>query len=197
MKTYRDFKVIHGKWVRFAVIVFAIGIVVGAGIASVYPELMETITEGFQTRFGENPALDLNLAEDIFLQNLMVATVAWIGGLFLGTVSVFVVLANGIILGYVIAYVSINSEQVWGSSLLLIVGLTPHAIFELPAFIIAAALGMRLGLQWLSADARGARLAELKRSFIQTFHYFTYVVFSLAIAGLIEVFISGKLVSSF
>ncbi len=185
----------NSKWVRGVLILFVVGIILGATTAIYYPELMQEIIDEFSQRFGENPQLDSNLAVQIFLQNLGVATMAWIGGLLtVALAPAFIVLANGFIMGYVVSYVIANSADALFSIYFLTVGLVPHGILEIPAFLAAAVLGSRLGLEWLSKNSKGARLVILKQSFGYTFKMFFYVVVALALAAVIEVFISGKLV---
>jgi stage II sporulation protein M len=186
----------HEKRIKLVLWLFLGSIIAGGAAAFYYPDLMQQIVAAFADRFGEAPALDYNLAQEIFLQNLMASAIAWLGGLILGILPFFMVLVNGFVLGYVILYVANVSERFGESIVLLVAGLIPHAIFELPAFLLAAVLGLSLGLDWLGQEARGQRLQTLKTTFLGSIKYFVLVVVLLAVAALIEVFVSGQLVNN-
>lgn len=193
----RDFYADNQKWVNSALWLFGLSILGGAITAVVYPELMEQITQGFADRFGESPALDANLAKEIFTQNVTASLIAWVGGLLLGFAPVIAILTNGFILGYVVGYIVVSSGSLLGSIIFLMIGLVPHGVFELPAFLLAAVLGMNLGLNWLAPQAKGQRWATLKESAIYTSSYFIAVMLLLSLAAFLEVFVSGKLLESF
>ena len=187
----------HSRLVKIVLWLFATGIIAGAATAFFYPELMEEIVASFDERFGEMPALDYNLAKEIFIQNLTVSIVAWLGALFLGLTPLFVVTVNGFILGYVVAYYLIYFGFTIQNSLFLAATLVPHGILELPAFLVAAVLGLRLGWGWLGIDAQGNRWGTFKLTIKETTMYFSFVVLALIAAAFIEVFISGQIVSNY
>jgi stage II sporulation protein M len=194
---FRQFILENKRWVRLILKLFFLGVLFGSVAAFIYPELMTSILEAFAERFGDNPSLDANLASQIFLQNITVALMAWLGGILLGILPMLIVLVNGVILGYVITFVIRASTSVGHDVLFLIAGLLPHGILELPAFLLASVLGLSLGLTWLRADARGQRFAVLKQTFFTTVGYFFYIILALILAAIIEVFVSGQLVSKF
>lgn len=193
---FREFYVQHEKRIKLVLWLFCVSAIAGGVTAFYYPELMEMIAAAFADRFGEAPALDFNLAKDIFLQNVTASAIAWLTGIIVGIAPVIMVAANGFILGYVILYVVNVSERFGESMLFLIAGLLPHAIFELPAFFLAAVLGLSLGLNWLGQEARGQRLKTLWQTFTGSIKYFAFVVLLLAIAAIVEVFISGQFVNN-
>lgn len=194
---FREFYNQHEKRIKLVLWLFLASMIAGGAAAFYYPDLMEQITDAFADRFGEDPALDFNLAKDIFLQNLMASAIAWLGGIILGIAPFLMVAVNGFILGYVILYVANASDRLWESTAFLIAGLVPHAILELPAFFLAAVLGLSLGLDWLGQKARGQRFQTLKKTFLGSIKYFVLVIVLLAIAAFIEVFVSGQLVNNF
>jgi stage II sporulation protein M len=186
----------HKKRIKLVLWLFLGSMIAGGAAAFYYPELMRMISEAFAERFGEAPALDWDLAKGIFLQNVRASAIAWLGGVILGIAPFFMVVANGFVLGYVILFVAGISDRLGESILVLIAGLLPHAIFEIPAFLLAAVLGLSLGLDWLGDEARGQRVQTLKRTFLGSIKYFALVLALLVIAAVIEVFISGKLVNN-
>lgn len=193
---FKEFYNSNQKWVKSVLWLFGLSIIAGGAATFYYPDLFEQITAAFADRFGEAPPLDSNLAQEIFIQNLTASLMAWLGGLLLGFIPVIVVIVNGFILGYICFYVITNSPSILGSLVFLIAGLVPHAIFELPAFLLAAVLGLNLGLNWIAPEAKGQRWGVFKQSIRTTSKYFVAVVILLAIAAYIEVFVSGALINS-
>jgi len=76
----------------------------------------------------------------------------------------------------------------------LVLSLLPHGIFEIPALLISAALGLRLGLEWLLPGAKGIRLKTLKKNVINAFTLLPLILLLLFIAAFAEVFISSRIV---
>jgi stage II sporulation protein M len=186
----------HEHRIKTVIWLFVLSAIAGGITAFYYPDLMEQISAAFADRFGEAPALDFSLAKEIFLQNLTASAIAWLAGIVVGIAPFLMVAANGFILGYVILYVANVSERLGDSLIFMVAGLLPHAIFELPAFFLAAVLGLSLGLDWLGQEARGQRFKTLWRTFVGSIKYFAVVVVLLAIAAVIEVFVSGQLVNN-
>jgi stage II sporulation protein M len=193
---FQEFYRLHAGRIKSVLWLFLASMVAGGVAAFYYPQLMEQIAGAFADRFGESPALDINLAKEIFIQNVTASLIAWLGGIILGIAPFLMVAVNGFILGYVILYLASVSERVGESIVFLLAGLLPHAIFELPAFFLAAVLGLSLGLDWLRPEAKGQRLQTLRNVFIGSFKYMGLVIVLLVIAALIEVFVSGKLVGN-
>ena len=190
---YKEFYSDNQKWISSALWLFGLSIIAGAAAAFYYPDLMDSISRGFEERFAETPHLNGHLAREIFQQNVTASLIAWIGGLLIGLAPVFAIILNGFILGYVAAYIMISSGAIFGSIIFLIIGLVPHAIFEIPAFLMAAVLGMNLGLNWIAPQAKGKRWEVFKDSVQHTSYYFIVVIVLLSIAAGVEVFVSGKL----
>lgn len=82
----------------------------------------------------------------IFLNNAIKSVVIIFLGLLLGILPLFMLIANGMILGYVL------SLQTHGSTLSIVLkGILPHGIIEIPVILIACAYGLKLGmLVWKS-----------------------------------------------
>ena len=181
------------KWIRLALIWFGISFVVGAAFFVIRPELLLSILKMFEDRFGANPALDMNLVLEIFSQNLSVSSVALLGGLVFSIPAFIIVAANGFILGFIMLAILLSDLPGLEATRMIVGGLLPHAIFELPSFIIACAFGMALS-SWLGREAKGHRLAALKQGIADIFYIFPAIGVVLFVAALIEVFVSGNLV---
>ncbi len=196
IQTYKDLFQQNRNWFVMVWNWFILAAFVGGAVAVVRPELIQTIASSFAERFGQSPALDINLSMQIFLQNITASLVALFGGLVLGLGSVLVVIVNGFLIGFVITSLFFSGVNIIGWLAVILGGLLPHGIFEIPAFLIAAALGLRLGIQWMKAESKGQRGEVFKKSLIQALIGLPAIALALIIAALIEVFISGNIVNS-
>jgi len=183
-------------WLNKALLIFGVSIGLGFVTFFIYPKLLETIIDVFASKFGATPELDANLAMSIFQQNAIATLAALFGGLIFGITSVLIVFVNGFLIGYVIISIFFFSEgNLAERFLVLAMGLIPHGILELPAFIIAAAMGLRLGLEWVSRDAKGKRWKVVRGNLIKALGLLPLILLILLIAGFVEVFVSGRLIS--
>lgn len=98
---------------------------------------LQGIVEGIN-RLG-NP--QLWLLAFIFVNNLLVSMFMVYAGAIFGLLPLFALLSNGLLLGY-LAHASVP-ENGWGT---LLLGILPHGIIEIPAFILACAYGIKLGV---------------------------------------------------
>jgi len=113
----------------------------------------------------------------IFFNNFKSAFLALFLGIFLGIFSIFNVLFNGSLIGYVL-------KILWGESgFTQFWKLLPHGIFELPALFISWGLGIRMGMFIFSKNPAG----EMKRRFEESLKTFFFIVVPLLIiAAIIE-----------
>ena len=132
----------------------------------------------------------LALAAAIFLNNTIKALLVIVGGLALGLFPVIFLLANGAALGFVLS-ASMQSRGL----LTALLAILPHGIFELPAIFLATGMGLLLGRcairKLLCPDALSIRseLTLALRFFVRI------VVPLLAIAALVESFLTSILVT--
>jgi stage II sporulation protein M len=190
---YKNFLFSARRWMVFAAAVFVVAAIVGSAAHAYYPSLIETILEAFRKIAGEDPQLNASLAAVIFRQNLQSSLIALAGGILLGTLSFLVVWMNGFIIGYVITYFFRTLPGTAGEKIVyLAVVLLPHGVFELPIVLVSAALGMRLGISWMAAP-EGQRTAHFNKNFLESLKFIPLLVVVLAVAAVIEVFVSGQL----
>lgn len=130
-----------------AVILFAFGVYSGFTSEGLDELLTQTTREVFgeinkQIEASDNPTQTSIVL--IFLNNVRAVLIMMYSGIILAIFPVFSMLFNGILVGFVIRV----QESVGGASLseLIFKGLLPHGIFELPAIFIAAAFGIRFGV---------------------------------------------------
>jgi len=99
---------------------------------------------------------------------------------------VIFILLNGIFIGFFFGFAKNPA---------LFLALIPHGIFEIPAFLIAAATGMRLGFVIIFSE-KGKTRVECLNEFIRDFlRILILIMVLLMIAAVIEVTISAKFAS--
>ena len=198
LQFYKNLYQENHNWFKTALFWFVLATVLGVLTFFSYPDLLEELLNVFRDKFGENPALDFNLVWGIFQQNLIVSLIALFGGLLFGIGSVLVLVANGFILGYIVTSLFvINKDNFFGSLALVMAGIVPHGILELPIFILTSSLGLKFGLEYLNLESKGHRWEVFKANLKKVLFSLPLIALVLFIAALIEVFISGNLVGSF
>ncbi|MFD2369416.1 stage II sporulation protein M [Brevibacillus sp. GCM10020057] len=124
----------------------------------------------------------------IFSNNVVSALMMMALGLFFALFPIIGLVTNGILLGFILANASGVSP--W---LMLAAGILPHGIFELPAVLFAAGVGMRLGV--LSFRSVGVliqphKAEKLKNDWYDTLKQFPaavlLVIGLLLVAGIVE-----------
>jgi len=129
------------------------------------------------------------LTAAIFANNLVKTMAAMLLGVLLGLPSLLFIWVNGFILG-LIGFEAVQRKGI----IYLMAGVTPHGVFELPAAILSAALGLKLGALTL-ARLRGVR-EPLKPHLSLCFKtYFTVIAPLLAFAAVVEVYVTPLILS--
>lgn len=133
---------------------------------------------------------EIETAYGIFMNNYKICALL----LFLGTMVVpvfFVMLVNGFMVGFVMKYVLVKEHTI----AFFIKGVLLHSLFELPAIFLSGAIGMRIGLSFITSD-NGKRVRDVSQSIKEALIVHVFVVIPmLAVAALIETFISAALIS--
>lgn len=195
-------------WV-VATLLLVVGYVVGA----IWPHHFDTLLSpslkelhrlADKTNAFHNP---LHTAGVIFLHNLEAATLVMIlaGILTIGLYPAWALWVNGVTMGYVAASEALQIHApAWK---IVVFGMLPHGILELPAFIWSASLGMILGVQvirsaWAhlrSGEATSSlrsRSTTLRGTVVVLIHQFPYIVFLLMAAAAIEGFITPHVIQA-
>jgi len=129
----------------FSIILFLAGAVIG-GSPNAPVELLQQQLKGLeglvkQINESDNPGL---ASFFIILKNNVLNTILVMGmGIIAGIMPVFMLVINGMVLGYMMSLASSDGVNVW---LLFVKGILPHGIFELSAVFLACAFGMRFGV---------------------------------------------------
>lgn len=175
------------KSVIYMVVLFLIAIVAGFIIGSFYPEIFENLFNLSGLPEGDSP----NLTAFIFFNNTRVLFFLMMFGFVLAFIPVLIVLLNGFTIGFVSEY-TIKNE----SLLFLVTGLLPHGIIELPVILLGAGVGFKLGIQSVQTLLGNLSVDNFREAFVNaTWIFFLIGVPFLLIAALIEVFVTGPLLT--
>ncbi len=206
LSTYRLLLSRYRRYIIAALMLFTVGIALGIVAAIYYPEqvqqLFQMVVEQLE-RLGQDIFTGSKLQGTItlFLHNLRAVGLIAALGLALGIYPAFAMVLNGAIIGLVGVVTAHQSS--W---LTFISGIIPHGILEIPALIIGAAIGLRLGIGPLFAKPRSpfARYderdsgwrgyrQELKNALV----LLGLTVVLLALAAIIEVNITPLILAQF
>ncbi len=184
------FELTYGRAVAVILALFCTATLLGAGAVSVSPESGRALLEVMREQIvgdvlGDDPFF---LALKIFLNNLQASTLLFLGGASFGLLTFFIILVNGVVIGGILELV--REQQ---SLLFVAAAILPHGLFEVPSFIIAGALGLMLAhalyQEWFYGEDAAILALGLGRKFI------TIVVPLLAIAAVIEAFITPEIIN--
>lgn len=136
----------YRKYLLAAVVLFFLGIAVGVAAIIYYPDLVQSTFDQLRAeleRLGQN-VFEQQLGAGIvilFLHNLRALAVIIFLGLILGLYPIFAMLLNGFIIG-IVGTVASHSMGILG----FLASILPHGIIEIPALLLGAGIGLRLGL---------------------------------------------------
>ncbi|PYE43721.1 stage II sporulation protein M [Paenibacillus barcinonensis] len=160
----RDMSKIRGALV-WSFLLFAVGI--GAGWVSTGPleQLLLNQIEGLRQvsqQLEQGGNVQWNFFLLIFFNNAIKSVLVIYAGIFFGILPIVFLLINGMVLGFVV-----HTTMNHGASFFDIVvkGLLPHGIIEIPVIIIACAFGLKFGGLTISSLAQ---LGGEKRALIGT-----------------------------
>ena len=145
-------------------------------------EVRQLVNSQFSNYYREHPAHDF--AAHVWTNNVWVSAQVLVGGLALGTLTLWALFVNAANLGVVGGYMAAAGRLSEFFGLI-----TPHGLLELTAVFIASGAGLRLG--WTIIDPgprpRSQALAEEGRS---TVTIALGLVVVLAVSGVIEAFVT-------
>ncbi len=147
------------------------------------PSLMETVYSGIISESVYATIIN------VIIRNLWASSIITVLGItvFLSGILLFF---NGFILGVVIRLAYSN-----GLNLLnIILGIIPHGLFEIPALLISASVGMRMGLELIRSPPK-ERIKNICTSIKEASQvYLTIVIPLLILAAFVEIMISRNLI---
>ncbi|MGP0587654.1 stage II sporulation protein M [Paenibacillus timonensis] len=182
----------YKKAMLLSILIFAAGVALGAGNADlitrwVMPDI-ERLGE-ISRSLAQSDHPELNFFLFIFFNNAVKSIMVILLGAIFGIFPAFFLLMNGLALGFVVTAAAADGGDVMN---LIVRGLLPHGIIEIPAILIAAGFGMQFGYLILkSLGEIGSRDASERtvdwRSFlISAGRGAIWIVGMLLIAAVIE-----------
>jgi stage II sporulation protein M len=158
-----------------------VGWVGSAQNPSVGTDLMKLFEKEVAGQMSEDNPFDMCLK--LFANNLEACVLLFLGGASFGILTIFIMSLNGIVIGAIMEIVHHDHSPLFVAAALL-----PHGIFEIPAFIIAGALGILLAQslirEWYGGEDAAATGKALARTFL------LYVLPLIAVAACVEAFIT-------
>ncbi len=174
-----------GPYVLFITFVFFGALFAGYASSASFPEMANTLMEGFSSRFAPLLAMSpIFIMFGIFLNNAFVSLLFLVLGLFFGILPVLFIAFNGYVVG-VISHIVAQERGL----LFILLALLPHGIVELPMVFLSAGIGLRLGHQVFAALI--GRPTEIKKEFKEGLRfYFRWILPLLFLAAIVETFIT-------
>lgn len=201
---YRRLLVLNRTWIAAAVALFLLGFLLGFAGARVAPERALVIAEpvfsqletlAAQVLASDNPLVRSGL---IFANNARASVLTLLLGAGFGLVPLGVLLTNGSIIGLLIGFSSGTPlpelPDLPRDPLFFAAALLPHGIIELPAVLVVAAWGLKLGLAPWLPSAAGARVAVWRTTARESLQILVPVLVLLLVAAVIEANVTLALV---
>ncbi|TCP52252.1 stage II sporulation protein M [Tumebacillus sp. BK434] len=129
----------------------------------------------------------------IFLNNLTACAVMVLFGCLLAVPTAISLVMNGLVIGVLFGQLD-NGVSAWD---LIVYGLLPHGIFELPAIVIAAAMGLKLGSVLLVPLRGKARLESFGFAWLEVVRLAWVPVVLLVVAAGVEATVTPYLLDKF
>lgn len=201
---YHRLLLLNWTWIAAAAAIFLIGFLLGFAGARAAPARALIIAEpvfsqlemlAAQIMASDNPLIRSGL---IFANNARASVLTLLLGAGFGLVPLGVLLTNGSIIGLLIGFSSGTPLQELAGlprdPLFFAAALLPHGIIELPAVLVVAAWGLKLGLAPWLPSAAGARAAIWRTTARESLQILVPVLVLLLVAAVIEANVTLTLV---
>ncbi len=135
------------------------------------------------------------MAMMIFINNLISMAQMLLLGFLAGLSPLFTLFVNGALMGAIAGTIAQEGQPLL---LYLLFGVLPHGIFELSAFFICGALGLKFGYHCIASPLPGmSRKESFFHIWKESASMFRPILTLLALGALVEVYISQALVLNF
>jgi stage II sporulation protein M len=175
----------YRTWVLVAVGLFATGIVVGLAMPDDTADIFAGDLSALEELARVLGPFQLSTAAFIFLKNAFALVFSFILSPLLCLVPIIALTVNGWLISFV--SVAIIEQESVG---LLLAGLLPHGIFELPALIIGEAAALSFGAMAIIAFISKKRRSQLSPNLKQNIKYMALAFALLLPAAVIETYIT-------
>jgi len=134
------------KWyIAVALLLFVGGYILGNRSESFETFILSQL-EGLQAMAQEASQSDnqeLSFFITIFYNNVLKSVFMMFAGIVFAVLPVFFLVVNGMVIGFLFKMLTLANQDM---VILVVKGLLPHGIIEIPAILIAAAFGLRFGV---------------------------------------------------
>lgn len=181
----------YARYVAVSFVLFALGVVAGTLVVDLV-SLSALFPGGGAFGRGGNGGLPQPTTGLLTVNNTVVIVVLVASGATLGLLTVLVLVYNGVIVGYV----SVVAARAGGLAV-PVIGILPHGVLEIPAFLFASAVAFRFSHQVLAA-AVGQREDVMTRQEARDTALLVVVALVLIpIAAFVEAEITVRLIERF
>ncbi|MGG3455743.1 stage II sporulation protein M [Paenibacillus rhizolycopersici] len=128
-----------------SILIFAAGVALGAGNVDLITRWVRPDIERLgeiSRSLAQSDHPELNFFLFIFFNNAVKSIMVILLGAIFGILPAFFLLMNGLVLGFVVTAAGADGGNVLN---LIVRGLLPHGVIEIPAILIAAGFGMQFG----------------------------------------------------
>jgi stage II sporulation protein M len=175
----------YKKWIFIAVALFAIGIAIGLAMPTNVAGLLTEDLAALEALASILGPFQVTTALIIFLKNVSALLFSFLFSPLLCLVPILALTVNGWLLSFV--SVIVVQEESLG---LLLAGLLPHGIFELPALIIGEAAALSFGTMTIVALIAKSRRSQLLPNLKRNLRYLLIAFALLLPAAIIETYIT-------
>lgn len=174
------------KYILVVTIIFVVSIFIGSILTDTSSDVEKKAKDLAYTKVP-----DLSKFErvfDIFIYNVGYSLLSIV---LFGAAAIYVAFMNGFVIGMLLNFVG-KIHGVW----FVVLELIPHGIIEIPALLISASIGLRIGHVWWGVDWwSGCSWSEnMSRELVSGIRfYIKWIVPMLLIAAFIESYISQEL----
>lgn len=182
----------YKKAMYLSIALFTVGILLGtAGSETIAGLVAPDIAklQEYSRELSRSATPELSFFKFIFLNNAIKSVAVIVLGALLGIMPAIFLLMNGMVLGLVVSLAAAQGANLFE---LVVLGLLPHGIIEIPAILVAAGFGMQLGyvilkgLGELGARDRTDRTVNWKDFLTSAGRGAFWIVVFLLIAAVIE-----------
>lgn len=189
MKLFRFLKEIR-KPLVFITIIFVLSLWLGYYSGQLHPAEAKALIAKLSEDLGNLKKINpVAMFLFIFANNAVKSFAMSLLGMFFGVTPLIFIIVNGLLIGVTASVIVAEKGMEF-----LLMGTIPHGVLEVPAFLIAAAIGLRLGRRYY----RSLRYRDPFRPFFSRSarEMFRIVVPMLIVASFIETFITSLLLRS-
>lgn len=177
-------------YIRFSIRLLLLSSALGAYIAIYHSKETQAVINWAADALS--PGMDLPKTElffFIFKNNITALFYSLMESIVFGISSIGMIIANGVIIGVFMILVTEKASLIF-----FISGILPHGIFEIPAAVITASMGMRIG-STVIAKLKKEKVSIIKEIYNAIKYFLLLVVPLLFIAAFVEAFITPVILS--